>query len=596
VKRSETGASAKARRRNVLVIMSDTFRRDHISAYGDRIPWSLLTRHDVITPNLDRLAREGALFDRFYSGSFPTVPARTDLFVGRTVFPSRGWQPLEDDDLILPDILSEHGWTSQIIFDTPMLAHANFNFHRGFTGWDFVRGQHADAFVTAPLPVTLPAGSRKLMSVEGTERYLRNTSRRQGEADWMCAKTVSHANEWLEDNRDLDGFLLWVDMWDPHEPFDAPDFDLRKFVPPGYSGQKPIYPAYGRADYLAPDELDFIRGSYAALVTLVDRWVGKLLDKLDTVGLAKDTLVVFLTDHGYCFGDYGLQGKPTGVLGKLYEPLIRSPLIVRHPDGLGAATRPKGIVQHADILPTILDYLGIAVPERVTGRSVLPLLAAPDVGGREFAFSGRHSRALGGGWFPANARRFNGFSGVEIELEPLTVTTEEWSLILSAHAPAELYRLSDDPRQRVNLAARSPEVVRRLTDALVVFMTDGGAPADKIAQYRAAGYGDPAPPASAFRPDAQFFVVTEASGRRISFASADDARRALSDADVVSREVESTTLTDLLAENPRSLVSISGTYYYATDLLSASETVCRGGYPGRPPDVGTSLENVAPNP
>lgn len=556
------------RGRNVVVIMSDSLRRDHVSAYGDPAPWRFATGRDAIdTPNFDRLAGDGALFERFYSGSFPTVPARTDLFLGRTVFPSRGWQPLEADDVTLPQILSEKGWVSQIIFDTPMLAHGNFNFHRGFTGWDFVRGQHADAWKTARWPVTLPSASRKLHSVEGTERYLRNTRARRGERDWMCAKTIRHAVDWLEENRELDGFMLWVDMWDPHEPFDAPDFDLNLYVPKEYEGQRPIYPVYGRVDYLDQQEIEFVRGSYAALVRLVDRWVGKLLDKIDVLGLRDNTMVVFLTDHGHLFGDFGLQGKPTGALGKLYEPLIRVPLIVRHPDGIGAGSRPSGIAQHADVLPTILDFLGIGQPPSVVGRSLLPLLASPRAAGREFAFSGRHSRALGGGWFPADARRFDGFAGIETELEPLTVTTEEWSLVLPAHAPAELYNLIDDRAQTRDVATTHSVEVRKLTDALVAFLEDGGAPADKVSEYRSAGYGHPARAASALSGSARLFAVTDPVGRRIAFPSSEDAHNALNDTDMESQDVIELTLDRLVAEAPRSLVSSGGEYYYASDLL-----------------------------
>ena len=77
-----------------------------------------------------------------------------------------------------------------------------------------------------------------------------------------------------------------------------------------------IYPRYGRADYLTGAERDFVRASYAALVTAVDRWTGRLLEKLDAVGLARNTAVIFLSDHGHLFGDHDLQGKPSGPLEK----------------------------------------------------------------------------------------------------------------------------------------------------------------------------------------------------------------------------------------------------------------------------------------
>ena len=208
---------------NVVVIMSDTFRRDHLAAYGDPAPWSHPGHEGeqfIHTPNLDRLAAESALFDRFYVSSYPTVPCRYDLLTGRFGFTTRGWQPLERGDVVLPELLSAAGITTMAIFDTPMLATDSYNYTRGFAGWDFVRGQHGDRYVVDPMDVPLPAPPHKVKA--GTRAYLRNTAFRRSENDWMCAQTCTRAMDWLERNRKSDGFFLWIDMWDPHEPFDAP--------------------------------------------------------------------------------------------------------------------------------------------------------------------------------------------------------------------------------------------------------------------------------------------------------------------------------------------------------------------------------------
>src|SRR5213075_422297 len=156
--------------------MSDTFRSDHLAAYGLPAPWNR-PGHDaepfIETPNLDALARESAMFERCYAGSYPTIPSRYDLFSGRFGFTNRGWQPLERGDVILSELAAAHGVTPMLIFDTPMLVTDSYNYTRGFAGWDFVRGQHADRYVVDPVAVALPAAAHKLKS--GTAAYLRNT-------------------------------------------------------------------------------------------------------------------------------------------------------------------------------------------------------------------------------------------------------------------------------------------------------------------------------------------------------------------------------------------------------------------------------------
>lgn len=566
------------RARNVVVILNDSFRRDHLNAYGDLAPWGRDKAADgefVQTPNLDAMAAQSAMFDRFYVSSYPTVPCRTDLFTGRWSFPVRGWQPLEPTDRILPEVLAEHGVTSQLIHDTPMLSYGHYNFMRGFTGWDFVRGQHADRYTTAPLPISLPAAPRKLKSVDATALYLRNAYSRRYERDWMCMRTVSRANDWLEDNASQHGFLLWVDMWDPHEPFDAPGHDLARYGADRYEGDRVIYPRYGRSDYMTPQELDFVRNSYAALVTLVDRGVGELLRKIYSLGLDDSTLVVFLTDHGHLFGDKGLQGKPTGMLGSLYEPTIRSPLLIRHPDGLGAATRPTALVQHSDLLPTILDFLQIPSPSTVQGNSLLPFMDEPDKRGREMAFSGRYSQALEPGGSKPDALEFDGWAGMPDSAEPLTVTTHEWSVIYPPGGrPPEAYHLPEDPRQDTDVAAARPRAVGELREALLEFLTDAGAQGRRLDLYRAdggvtvaIGAAERVRTRSTLEPDDVVFTIIDADGRRYAFTAEQEAIESLSD-DMPAQEICSLSFGELLRTDSHTLVHLDQQYYWATDLAT----------------------------
>jgi arylsulfatase A-like enzyme len=552
---------------NVIVLMNDTLRRDHINAYGVPAPWTR-PGHDgepfIHTPHLDQLATQSALFDRFYCGSYPTIPCRYDLFTGRYGFPHRGWQPLEPADVILSEIVADHGYLSMLIFDTPPLAGDDYNYTRGFEGWDWLRGQHADRYRTNPAEVSLPAAPRKVKTYPAMYRFLRNSLNRRYERDWMCGKTVTAAMDWLEDNRTRDGFVLWVDMWDPHEPFDAPAYDEARYVDPNYSGGRLLIPRYGRPDYMTTAERDHVRALYAAQVTLVDRWIGRLLEKVETLGLDKNTLIIYLTDHGHLFGDHDLQGKPTGPLGMLYEATARVPLLIRHPEGMGVGQRIEGLAQHPDILPTILDFLGVPIPSSVQGASLLPLMAGTTTRVREAAFSGRYSRVAGLPLALARqetAHGFDGSAGLERFGEPFTVSTEEWSFICPpGNRPRELYHLRQDPRQTQNVIAQHPAVAADLHRQLLAWLESMETSPERIRAYGDDALAQPGLPA-----ETPLFTITDQAGQIYAFLDEHHAQEAR-EPDLTGQKIEQVTLADLRDTSPRALVYIHEQYYWAQEL------------------------------
>ena len=552
---------------NVIVLMNDTLRRDHVNAYGVPPPWSRPGHAGepfIRTPNLDRLASESALFDRFYCASYPTIPCRYDLFTGRYGFPFRGWQPLEPDDLTLPELVARHGYLPALIFDTPPLGNDDYNYTRGFESWLWVRGQHSDRYRSMPRAVALPAAPRKIKTYPAIYRYLRNSSERRYERDWMCGRTISAAMDWLEEHRAVDGFVLWVDMWDPHEPFDAPPFDEARYCDPAYAGDRLIVPRYGRPDYMTPAERDHVRALYAAQVTLVDRWVGRLLEKIEALGLDRTTLIVYLSDHGHLFAEHDLQGKPTGPLGMLYEVTTRVPLLIRHPAGLGAGRRIAGIAQHPDILPTILEFLGVPIPPSVQGRSLLPLLDGARQRLREVAVSGRYSRTAGLPLALARqeaASAFDGWAGLERFGEPFTLTTEEWAFICPPGGRRrELYDLRRDPGQTNNLIDARPEVAARLHAALIGWLEEVGAPPERVRAYR-----EGAEAAGGLPPDTPLFTIRDATGRTYAFLDEEHAREALLP-DLPAQPVRTAAFGDLVEREPRALVYVHEQYYWADDL------------------------------
>jgi arylsulfatase A-like enzyme len=271
-------------------------------------------------------------------------------------------------------------------------------------------------------------------------------------------------------------------MWDPHEPFDPPPHYLRLYDKPNYNGQHIIFPQYGHCDYMTPEELDHVRALYAGEVTMCDTWVGHLIDHVEHLGLLDNTLIVYMTDHGHLFGDHGLEGKPGGQLGKLYQPTTRIPLIIRHPDGLGAGQRIQPIVQPPDILPTILEFLDVPIPDTVQAKSIWPVVRGEADRINQYAFSGRFPL---GTMYSATAATFDGWAGPDRVSSALTVTDEEWSFICSPETwPSHLFHLTEDPDELNDVIEQHPEVAARMHQALLTFMEAYGASEERIAKFR----------------------------------------------------------------------------------------------------------------
>lgn len=536
---------------NVILIVNDTFRRDYVGCYGNS--W-------IKTPNLDAFARQAAVFDQYYVASYPTVPNRWDMTVGRFGFPVRGWGPLGRGDVTLAQIMGRQGVHTQMMWDTPMLAQNDYNYTRGFKGIEFVHGQKGDPWITSPdLPIRMPAQPHKIKSPRSHETYLRNHYGRKYEREYCVARTMSAAMDWLETNHTHKSFFLYVDMWDPHEPFDCPWYDYALYADPGYKGERIDYPQYGRYTYMTPEEHQNVRALYTGQVTLVDRWVGRFFNLAERLGLFKNTLIIWTTDHGHLFGEHDLHGKPGAELGKLYEVTTRIPLLVHHPDGVGAGTRVRGIVQPPDIFASILDFMKLAVPDDVHGRSFWPLVAGKVTRGREYAFSNRYPEKAG----TVGGAAFDGWVGSNRSVEPATITDDAWTLICAPRGlPSELYYLNHDPAQEHNVIEDYPEIAERMYRAWITFLEDHGASADRIRPFVEGESAAPMP------PDSTLHAFRDDLGQWIAFPSEREALQAAyrEDAPGPRREVQAVTFGDLLEDNPKNLVHLFEQYYWAEDL------------------------------
>lgn len=454
---------------NFIYINADTFRRDHLGCYGNK--W-------IRTPNLDKFASESVVFDRAYTASFPTVPNRRDVFTGRYTFTYTDWAPLTKEEVVLPQVLGKSGYVSYMILDTPHIVAWGFGFERSFSAWNWIRGQEGDRFKTDPAEVKLPCKPEKLRAGARTvTQYLRNVSERKSEKDYFAPMTMVGAIKWLDRNYKTEKFFLYVDTFDPHEPWDPP----KKYVDmynPGYKGEEVIYPLYAPCCFLSDPELEHIRALYAGEVTMVDTWVGKLFKKIEELGLFENTTVVFATDHGFYFGEHGLVGK----IARIYEEVCHIPLMIRVP-GLRPGRRSQ-FVQPPDIMPTFLDLAGIEVPDTVQGKSLVPILRGEKVAVRDFAVSScaLTNPPVSDKPIDLNPTNWNEYA---FKLKPSTITTDEWALIVSAgDLYPELYHISTDPRQQNNVFAENKEVAKSLHAKYITLLESLGTKEEYISPRR----------------------------------------------------------------------------------------------------------------
>ncbi len=399
-----------ANRPNLILVISDTLRRDHVGVYqrlGDRrslAPW------EMQTPNIDAFAQEAALFTRAFPESLPTLPVRRALHTGNRTWPFRnwipqkgdtvrayGWQRIPEEQVTLAEVLEREGYRSGFFTDAYHQFKPSMNFHRGFSQWGWIRGHERDAYaspslvreadVLAAQPV-VPAAAAGATGRSGVNpmirQHLANATERRSEEDFLAPLVFRAGMKWLEENNPgVTGqpFFLCLDSFDPHEPWDPPRYYAKLYDPDfvvGRDGREIIAPRYGPSDYLSERELRHMRALYSGEVTMVDAWFGRLLQKVRDVGEWDNTCIVFLSDHGHQLGEHGLTGK---VSSGLFPELIDIPLLIKHPRGEGAGKRVDGFVYNVDTFATALALLDVQPPVEVPSRNVWPMVEARD-GGR----------------------------------------------------------------------------------------------------------------------------------------------------------------------------------------------------------------------
>ncbi len=366
---------SKAEAMNVILVIIDSLRKDHVGAYGN---------DQAKTPNLDAVAREGLRFANAYPEAMPTIPARRAIHTGMRTFPYKdrpeqqrrapvyGWLPIPEEQPTLAEILKGQGYRTVLVTDTYHEFMPPMNFQRGFGTFRGIRGQENDN-LRDPSSVSNREMGRYLPVQPGEIRqYLANTKDRNTEADWFAPSVFLNAMGVLESaSKGRQPFFLVADCYDPHEPWDPPQHYLSLYDPDGYEGLEPFNPRYGEDDYLSERQLLRMRALYAAEVTMADRWLGRFLEKAHDLGVMENTLLIVISDHGHLLGEHGYTGKLNHAL---YPELTDIVLMVRHPEGKRAGEVSEYYASTHDVAPTVLGFLGVEPPRPMDGQNLCVLL------------------------------------------------------------------------------------------------------------------------------------------------------------------------------------------------------------------------------
>jgi arylsulfatase A-like enzyme len=437
-----------SRPRNAIVVLLDSLNRHMLGCYGGR---------EFDTPNLDRFAARAVRFTRHYAGSLPCMPARHDILCGAMDFLWRPWGSIEVWEDAITYGLRLGGVTTMLVSDHPHLFETGGeNYHTDFSAWDYLRGHEGDPWKTRPDPSAIGAPEIPEVAPRRPLPMPYDTSRSyfRREEDFPGPRVMAAAARWIEhDAGHHERFLLFVDEFDPHEPFDTPE-PYASMYDPGWRGPRLIWPPYAvraiERGVLTEREGRHLRANYGSKLTMIDRWFGRLLDAIDAKGLARDTLIVVCTDHGHYLGEKDVWGKP-GV--PLYETLGHTPLLIAAP-GVAPGTC-DALTANVDLHATLADLFGVVPPQRTHGRSLLPLLTGEASRVRDWLLAGiwgRHVHVIDG---PTKYAR--GPTGTNF---PLSMWSNRWST-MPIHALPQLRLPRPDKRARLDFMPGSQVPVIR---------------------------------------------------------------------------------------------------------------------------------------
>lgn len=369
--------------KKAVVVLLDSLNRHMLGCYGGE---------EFETPNIDRFSKKAKRFTNHYTGSLPCMPARHDILVGSMDFLWRPWGSIELWERPITHQLRKDGVMTQLFTDHPHLFETGGeNYHTDFFAWDYLRGHEGDPWKTREDPSwigapALPAQKRK-HKAEKIPGYDLSRSWFKEELDFPGPKTMKATADWLKTEGNVhESFLLFVDEFDPHEPFDTPEPWANKYDP-DWQDELMIWPPYTDAGIkngvLTEREATHLRANYGSKLSMIDHWFGEILDAMDAQNLWDDTVFILCTDHGHYLGEKDMFGKPRSIQ---YETLGHTPLMIYHPDY--EAGEIDALTTNVDIHATLEDLFDIQSEHVTHGKSTLPLISGEESSIRDWAIGG----------------------------------------------------------------------------------------------------------------------------------------------------------------------------------------------------------------
>ena len=376
--------------KNVVVLLLDSLNRHELGAYGGG---------NFDTPNLDRLAARSVRFTNHHTGSLPCIPARHDILVGAWDFLWKPWGSIELWEEPITVSLRRAGVVTQLITDHPHLFEVGGeNYHTDFTAWSYERGHESDPWKTRPDASWLGAPSFG----RGHTHYDNSRGFFKGEEDFPGPRTMQATARWLLEDAPVhraqgERFFLFVDEFDPHEPFDTPARWADRYDDT-WEGDHMVWPPYAvdaiKEGVLTERDAVQVRAQYGGKLSMIDHWLGKVLDSLDATNAWEDTVVVLCTDHGHYLGDKDVYDRD--VWGKpgipVYKPLGHIPMLIAWP-GVAPATN-DALTTSTDIHATLADIFDAPIKHTAHGSSLVPLLNGETTQVRDWLLTGVWGREV----------------------------------------------------------------------------------------------------------------------------------------------------------------------------------------------------------
>lgn len=453
-----TATADDQRKPNVVLIVADDLGYRELGCFGQK---------RIRTPHLDQLAEQGMRLTQHYSGNAVCAPSRCVLMTGKhpghayirsnKSTPPEGQEPIPDAEITLAELLADQGYATgafgkwglggpgscgdplrqgvQRFFGYNCQGHA----HSYYPSYLWDNDQHVTLNNNPAVPGH--AGLPKDADPSDPRSY----DRFKG-ADYAPDRINAQALEFVRKNKDRPFFLYYPTII-PHVALHVPDEELNPYLRLGWND--PPFTrdgGYGYTPHFTP------RAAYAAMITRMDRYVGKVINLLDELGLAESTIVVFSSDNGTThlkdevdYEFFTSVGELRGLKGSLYEGGVRVPTIVRWPRHIAAGSVSDRVSGFEDWIPTLLELIGAAdaVPDKIDGISMAPTLLGRKQPPRPLLY-----------------REFPSYGGQQ------SIRVGDWKAIRQnmtrGNLDIELYDLATDVGERHNVAAAHPEIVAKL--------------------------------------------------------------------------------------------------------------------------------------